>query len=169
MILRALFFIFLLTNTTLFSQKNNSNSIYGELGNYVIKNYDNVFLNRPEAIRSVIKSSSDNLVYYGTFNGLIEYDGKNIKKINIDGDVEKANRSEYVRNIIESDDGILYLSGPRLIGLLEKNQFGSKQYSSLFNKIPDSINKNRQSFINTLKLDNKIYFSTPERIFRWDG
>ena len=169
MILRALFFIFLLTNTTLLSQKNNSNSIYGELGNYVIKNYDNVFLNRPEAIRSVIKSSSDNLVYYGTFNGLIEYDGKNIKKINIDGDVEKANRSEYVRNIIESDDGIIYLSGPRLIGLLEKNQFGSKQYSSLFNKIPDSINKNRQSFINTLKLDNKIYFSTPERIFRWDG
>ena len=169
MISRALFFIFLLTNTTLLSQKNNSNSIYGELGNYVIKNYDNVFLNRPEAIRSVIKSNSDNLVYYGTFNGLIEYDGKNIKKINIEGDVEKANRSEYVRNIIESDNGTIYLSGPRLIGLLEKNQFGSKQYSSLFNKIPDSINKNRQSFINTLKHDNKIYFSTPERIFRWDG
>ncbi len=107
MIFRALFFIFLLTNTTLLSQKNNSNSIYGELGNYVIKNYDNVFLNRPEAIRSVIKSSSDNLVYYGTFNGLIEYDGKNIKKINIDGDFEKANRIEYVRNIIESEDGII--------------------------------------------------------------
>ena len=47
---------------------------------------------------------------------------------------------------------------------MEKNQFGSKQYSSLFNKIPDSINKNRQSFINTLKLDNKIYFSTPESL-----
>ena len=43
MISRALFFIFLLINTTLLSQKNNSNSIYGELGNYVIKNYDNVF------------------------------------------------------------------------------------------------------------------------------
>ena len=40
MILRAIFFIFLLTNTTLLSQKNNSNSIYGELGNYVIKNYE---------------------------------------------------------------------------------------------------------------------------------
>ena len=125
-------------------------------------------LTKANLSHSRLEKFISNLTGAGLMNK-IEYDGKNIKKINIDGDVEKANRSEYVRNIIESDDGIIYLSGPRLIGLLEKNQFGSKQYSSLFNKIPDSINKNRQSFINTLKLDNKIYFSTPERIFRWDG
>ena len=63
-----------------------------------------------------------------------------------------------MRNIIESDDGIIYLSGPRLIGLLEKKISSSKQYSSLFNKIPDSINKNRQSFINTLNLIIKSIF-----------
>ena len=80
MFTRLILFFVIISFSFVFGQDSkNPNSLYEELGNYVIKNYDNVFLDRPEAIRSVIKSSKDNLVYYGTFNGIIEYDGKNVK------------------------------------------------------------------------------------------
>jgi len=160
---------FVLFSLFSFSQKSKSNSLYQELGNYVIKNYDNVFLERPESIWSVIKSSSDNLVYYGTFNGIKEYDGKNVRKISVDGQIEKEIGSEYVKSIIESSTGDLFVSGPYVLGVLLNNEFASKEYISLLTQIPDSINPYQQNFLSIKEFDSKIYASTPEKIFRWDG
>ncbi len=170
MFTRLILFFVIISFSFVFGQDSkNPNSLYEELGNYVIKNYDNVFLDRPEAIRSVIKSSKDNLVYYGTFNGIIEYDGKNVNRIQIKGIVENEVGSEDVRNIIESSSGKIFVSGRSVLGFLQNNEFGSKQYNSLLDQIPDSIDNNRQQFIGTKEFNNKIYFTTPEKIFRWDG
>ena len=164
-----IFFSFLtLFINNIFSQKS-SDFIYQELGNYVIKNYDNTFLDRPESIWSIIKSKKEKLVYYGTFNGIIEYDGNKIRKINVQGQIENEVGSEYVRNMIQTESGEIFVSGPSVMGVLLNNEFASKEYISLLTQIPDSINPYQQNFLGIKEFKNKIYSSTPEKIFRWDG
>ena len=48
------------------------------LGNIEIKNYSNKFLERPESVWSVIRSNKSKKVYFGTYGGILEYDGKNV-------------------------------------------------------------------------------------------
>ena len=167
--LKIFFSFIILFNLKVLAQNKDSEFIFKELGNYVIKNYDNTFLDRPESIWSVIKSSNEKLLYYGTFNGIIEYDGKKIRKIKIQGDIESEVGSEYVKNIIETETGEIFVSGPSVLGVLFYNEFATKEYFSLLNQIPDSINPYQQNFLATKEYEYRIYSNTPEKIFRWDG
>lgn len=167
--LKFFFSFIILFNLKVLAQNKDSEFIFKELGNYVIKNYDNTFLDRPESIWSVIKSSNEKLLYYGTFNGIIEYDGKKIRKIKIKGDIESEVGSEYVKNIIETETGEIFVSGPSVLGVLFYNEFATKEYFSLLNQIPDSINPYQQNFLATKEYEYRIYSNTPEKIFRWDG
>jgi len=51
-----------------------------KLGNSIIENYDNKFLSRPESVWSVIRSNKSKKVYFGTYSGILEYDGNNISR-----------------------------------------------------------------------------------------
>ena len=61
------------------AQKNHFNINDKKLGNLEIKNYTNKFLERPESslvsLRSRIKK-----IFYGTYGGVLEYDGINVKR-----------------------------------------------------------------------------------------
>ena len=59
-----------------------------KLGNFDIKNYSNKFLARPESVWSVIRSNSSKKIYFGTYGGILEYDGKNVNTILVEGEIE---------------------------------------------------------------------------------
>ena len=66
-----------------------------KLGNLEIKNYTNKFLERPESVWSVLRSSKSKKIFYGTYGGVLEYDGINVKSIEIDGPIENEIRTSF--------------------------------------------------------------------------
>ena len=80
-ILSVLLFIFF--SPLSLSQNKNNQTL--SLVNNIIENYSNSFLNRPTSVWSVLRSSQNKMIYYGTFDGILEYNGKDISSISING------------------------------------------------------------------------------------
>ena len=117
-------FFFLLSNLfgvfTLFGQK----AVVSEserLGNFDIKNYSNKFLERPESVWSVLRSNKSKKVYFGTYGGILEYDGKNVNTYT-------AFYSNLIVNDIEKLDLVLdELERIALKNNLTRHQFANSE------------------------------------------
>ena len=165
-------FFFLLLNLSvvfsLFGQK----AIVSEserLGNFDIKNYSNKFLERPESVWSVMRSNNSKKVYFGTYGGILEYDGKSVNTILVEGEIEDEITTSFTRTLIEDSENNIYAAGRGFFGEIVNGAFGSSQYLSLMEKIPDSINPYDQVFWGGVNKDNNIYLYTRDLIFRYNG
>ena len=164
-ILYVLLFIFF--SPLSLSQNKNDQTL--SVGNNIIENYSNSFLNRPTSVWSVLRSSQNKMIYYGTFDGILEYNGKDISSISINGSIEEELETSYVRKIIEDESGSIYAAGRGVFGKLIKNKFGKTVYQSLMDKIPDSINPYNQAFWGAVKQKSNLFLYTRERVFKWNG
>ncbi len=139
------------------------------LGNFDIKNYSNKFLQRPESVWSVIRSNSSKKVYFGTYGGILEYDGKNVNTILVEGEIEDEISTSFTRTLVEDSEDNIYAAGRGFFGKIVNGAYGSSEYLSLMEKIPDSINPYNQVFWGGVNKDNNIYLYTRDLIFRYDG
>ena len=117
-----------------------------KLGNLEIKNYTNKFLERPESVWSVLRSSKSKKIFYGTYGGVLEYDGINVKSIEIDGPIENEIRTSFTRTLLEDQNKNIYAAGGGFFGKIMNSDFGGSEYVSLMEKIPDTINPYIQVF-----------------------
>ena len=140
-----------------------------ERGNYAIQNYDQNKLNRPGYVWGMLKSNEDNLIYMASNRGILEYDGKDVRRVQIKEDTTYRNVMGLARTLVQLDDGTIYVTGDRRFGKLVTNKYGLKEFEYLLHKLPDSIDYRRQIIWGSLEIDNKIYMNTPNFIFRWDG
>ena len=140
-----------------------------KLGNSIIENYDNKFLSRPESVWSVIRSNKSKKVYFGTYSGILEYDGNNINNIEINGEIENQIRTSYTRTLLQDNDNVIYAAGNGFFGKIENDVFGKTTYNSLMEKLPDSINSLNQVFWGGVSKENSIYLYSRDLIFKWDG
>ena len=171
--MRFLFFILFIS----FSVKSQSVSVKQfeerlsyEKGNYAIQNYDQNFLNRPGFIWGILKSNEDDLIYMVGNSGILEYDGVKIRRLtNKEDSTHEVGSMGLARTIIQMKNETIYVSGDNRFGKLVTNQYGFKEFESLIQLLPDSIDYKRQIIWGTAILDNKIYMYTPNFIFRWDG
>jgi hypothetical protein len=162
LLLSLLVFYFL----NLFSQRESSDEFTGKLP---IENFDNQFLNRPKSVWSIHRSSLNNKLLIGTYEGISEFDGQNLKSIKINGEVENEINPSFTRTIIEDDKGQIYVAGGGFFGLINDNAYGNSEYLSLMDKLPDSINPYNQFYWGGLSDKTDIYLYTRESIIRWNG
>ncbi len=169
MINKTIISVLLFTSFTQFSLAQNNYDLSLSVGNNIIENYSNSFLNRPTSIWSILRSSQNKMIYYGTYDGILEYNGKYISSISIDGNIEEELETSYVRKIIEDENGLIYAAGRGVFGKLVKNKFGKTIYQSFMGKIPDSINPYNQFFWGAVKQKSNLFLYTRERVFKWNG
>ena len=139
------------------------------LGNFEIKNYSNKFLERPESVWSVLRSNSSKKVYFGTYDGILEYDAKNVNPILVEGEIEDEIATSFTRTLVEDSKNNLYTAGRGFFGQIVNGPYGNSEYLSLMGKIPDSINPYDQVFWGGVNKDNSIYLYTRDLIFRYNG
>lgn len=153
------------------SNKDFFERISNERGNYPTQNYNQNFLNRPGFVWGVLKSQNENLIYLATNNGILEYDGVNVKTIEVKRDTSysRVGGRPRARTLVEMNDGTIYATGVNRFGKLTKNQFGFMEYEYLLHKLPDSIDYRRQYIWGAFEHNNKVIFYTPNYIFSWDG
>ena len=167
MIKRVLFLTLLVFySLNLFSQTESSDEFTGKLP---IENFDNQFLNRPKSVWSIHRSSLNNKLLIGTYEGISEFDGQNLKSIEINGEIENEINPSFTRTIIEDDKGQIYVAGGGFFGLVSENAYGNSEYLSLMDKLPDSINPYNQFYWGGLSDKSNIYLYTRESIIRWNG
>ena len=165
--LQILFLILLIFNSSnLFTQTESSLKFGGKLP---IENFDNQFLNRPKSVWSILRSSSNNKLLIGTYEGISEFDGQNLKSIEIKGEIENQINPSFTRTIIEDEKGQVYVAGGGFFGRIFDNAYGNSEYSSLMNKLPDSINPYNQFYWGGLSNKSEVYLYTRESIIRWNG
>ena len=139
------------------------------LGNFEIKNYSNKFLERPESVWSIIRSNKSKKVYFGTYGGILEYDGKNVNTISVDGEIENEIVTSFTRTLVEDSENNLYAAGRGFFGKIVNGPYGNSEYLSLMEKIPDSINPYTQVFWGGVNKENSIYLYSRDLVLRYDG
>ena len=107
-----LIFLFFLSNTN-GQEILNGNS---QLGNLEINNFSNKFLDRPESVWSVLRSSKSKKIYYGTYGGILEYDGNEMKSISIEGEIENEIVPSFTRTLLEDSEMNIYAAGRGFFG-----------------------------------------------------
>lgn len=140
-----------------------------QLGNLEINNFSNKFLDRPESVWSVLRSSKSKKIYYGTYGGVLEYDGNEIKSISIQGEIENEIVPSFTRTLLEDSEMNIYAAGSGFFGKISRNSYGNSEYSSLMEKLPDSINPYNQVFWGGVNKENEIYLYSRELVFRYKG
>lgn len=108
-----------------------------------------------------LAQDADGLMYAGNNHGVLQYDGVRWRLIRVD------NRSA-VRSLAVADDGRIYVGAQREFGYLEPDSLGRLQYHSLIDHVPDQA----RGFLDVWEIiirDDGVYFSTFERLLRWDG
>lgn len=103
----------------------------------------------------------DGLVYAGNNHGVLQYDGSRWRLIPLE------NRS-VVRSLMRASDGAIYVGGQRELGFLAPDELGRLTYHSLMQKVPDEI-RDFMDVWEVVELSDGIYFSTFQRLLRFDG
>ena len=160
-----LLFLFVFKNTNGQEIKNENS----QLGNLEINNFSNKFLDRPESVWSVLRSSKSKKIYYGTYGGVLEYDGNEMKSISIEGEIEDEIIPSFTRTLLEDSEMKIYAAGRGFFGKISRNSYGDSEYSSLMQKLPDSINPYNQVFWGGVNKESEIYLYSRELIFRYNG
>ncbi|MCA0387832.1 MAG: hypothetical protein LCH52_04990 [Bacteroidetes bacterium] len=104
---------------------------------------------------------SRGIMYFANTEGILEYDGVSWRVIRLP-------KGETCRALHRASDGTLYVAGFNEIGKLQLNSSGNAEYHSLKSKIPAESNNFSDVWL-IAELNGKIYFSTYDRIFVYDG
>ena len=126
-------------------EKYTSNVNDKKLGNLEIKNYTKIF-RKARVVWSVLRSSKSKKIFYGTYGGVLEYDGINVRSIEIEGPIENEIRTSFTRTLLEDQNKNIYAAGGGFFGKIIDSDFGGSEYVSLMEKIPDTINPYIQVF-----------------------
>ena len=70
-------------------------------------------------------------IFYGTYGGVLEYDGINVKSIEIDGPIENEIRTSFTRTLLEDRNKNIYAAGGGFFGKIIDSDFGGSEYISL--------------------------------------
>ena len=171
--MRLFLFLFfpLIINAQSVLEEDFSKRLDDERGNYSIQNYDQNFLGRPGYVWGIMKSKVDNLIYMASNQGILEYDGVDIRLVQVkeDSSYQKGFATGLSRTLVQMEDGTIYVTGNSKFGRLVKNDFGLVEYEYLLHKLPDSIDYKRQVIWGSLEHEGKLVFYTPNFVFRWDG
>jgi hypothetical protein len=143
-------FLFLIQTLNLFAQLNN------EEGNPFIRNFTPKEYKGAEQIWAIVQDSRG-VMYFGNGNGVMEFDGKNFRFI------ELPNQS-LVRSLAIDDNDRIYVGGIGEIGYLDADDNGQLVYKSYLNRI-DSVHRNFSDVWSTFSTSDGVYYFTHDIIF----
>lgn len=133
--------------------------VQSEKGLPFIVNYSPKTFNGAAQVWSV-QEDDRGIMYFGSQNCLLEYDGNKWAKINFN-----STASGSVRAMAKYKDGTIYLGNVGDLGYLAKDSLGQTQFRSLLGLIPKE-NRNFFDIWTIYATDNSIYFQSREYIFR---
>ena len=132
--MRLFLFLFfpLIINAQSVLEEDFSKRLDDERGNYSIQNYDQNFLGRPGYVWGIMKSKVDNLIYMASNQGILEYDGVDIRLVQVkeDSSYQKGFATGLSRTLVQMEDGTIYVTGNSKFGRLVKNDFGFRSVLS---------------------------------------
>ncbi len=107
---------------------------------------------------SVTQDSRD-IMYFGSSEYVMEYDGVNWRKISVPG-------QGYILSVSEGPDSLIYVGGVNDFGRLTLNKYGNTVYTSLGKQLVDSIEIDRVWKIYADQ--TSVYFCTLNYIFKYN-
>ena len=129
-----------------------------EMGEPLLQNYDPTDYGSHGQIWSIIQDKRG-VMYFGTTNGITEFDGTNWRHLEI------SNHST-IRSLAMDPEGRIYFGAVSDLGMLGCDNKGSLNYHSLKVKIPEK-HRNFADVWRTLITSHGIYFVLQDKIFRW--
>jgi serine phosphatase RsbU (regulator of sigma subunit) len=128
-----------------------------KLTNYGPRQYGNIY----EATNMCSAQDPRGIFYFGTANGLLEFDGYFWRFIPVKTGL-------WIRSLAIDSANIIYIGAQNEFGYLKIDSLGNFAYQSL----SDSVKNKTFPFSSIWKihiLNNKVYFQAEENIFEYDG
>lgn len=126
----------------------------------LIENYSYQSYNAGTANWSIIEDDRG-IMYFSNNRGILEYDGQNWELI-------ESPKQQVARSLAKDEKGVIYVGFVGDIGFLKSDTKGKTIFSSLKSKLPIEHQVFKEVW-NTFSLNEKIYFQTKSKLFRWDG
>lgn len=98
------------------------------------------------------------IMYFGSNNGVLKYDGTNWRKIRVSNGTVARSFALY--------NGTVYVGASGEIGYLAPDSVGKMSYRSLMKYVPP-LDREFTNVWNTVELDGGVYFHSYLRIMRW--
>ena len=114
---------------------------------------------------SVLEDESG-IMYFGTQNDLLEYDGVKWRKIKFK-DSTGANLGTVIRSMAKNKKGTIFYGGFGDLGYLDFDSLGQRRSNSLLKLVPFA-NRNFLDIWSSYATESGIYFQSREYIFRLD-
>lgn len=108
-----------------------------------------------------ITQGTDGLMYFGTNDGVLEYDGNNWRQI-------KIPNNSIVRSLCVDSSGQIYVTGSSDFGYLAPDSIGQLVFFSLRPYMKEG-EKGFGEVWDVVAVSDGIYFKTLDKIFHWDG
>jgi PAS domain S-box-containing protein len=127
-------------------------------GSYIINNYTPDDYEASTQIFS-IEQDTRGVMYFGNFNGLIEFEGNNWNKY------ELPNKA-LPHALAHDNNGKIYIGAANEIGYLSSLKFGEAKYFSLLKYLPE----NERNFNEVIKIfftSDGVYFLLLDKIFQY--
>ena len=107
----------------------------------------------------MVAQDSHGVIYVANTTALLVFDGASWQNIQIPG--------HMVLSLAVDDKGTIYTGGRGEIGYFRPDSQGKLQYNSLMEHLNDG-QKNFSYVFRTFCIKDKVYFSSPESVLRWD-
>src|ERR1700681_3771501 len=130
-----------------------------ELGMPVLHNYTVKETNGANQVWAIIQDGRG-VLFFGTSNAIVEYDGVTWRRIPIP--------SPVARSFAMDAAGRIWVGANATVGYLEPDANGTLQFVSLLEKIPPE-HRNFNDVWQVLITPQGNYFRSYERLFRWYG
>ncbi|HKC37487.1 MAG TPA: two-component regulator propeller domain-containing protein, partial [Chitinophagaceae bacterium] len=114
---------------------------------------------------SILEDESG-IMYFGTQNDLLEYDGVKWRKIKF-RDSTGANLGTVIRSMAKNNKGTIFYGGFGDLGYLDFDSLGQRRSNSLLKLVPFA-NRNFLDIWSSYATESGIYFQSREYIFRLD-
>ncbi|MCK4344268.1 MAG: SpoIIE family protein phosphatase, partial [Bacteroidales bacterium] len=150
----TLLFVFLISfNHSIFSQPIFEKG-YLSILNYTTEDY------KKEAQNFAIIQDKRGVMYFGNNRGVLEYDGKFWRPIDI--------KEKPVFSLAIDENGKIFVGSMNEFGYLAPDSVGNLQYHSLIQYLNEN-DKNFGDVWKTFATSEGVYFQTSGAIFRWDA
>ena len=113
-----------------------------------------------------VLEDENGIMYFGTQNDLLEYDGVKWRKIKF-RDSAGAFVATVIRSMAKNNNGTIFYGGYGDLGYLDFDSLGQRRSNSLLNLVP-FVNRNFLDIWSTYATGSGIYFQSREYIFRLD-
>jgi serine phosphatase RsbU (regulator of sigma subunit)/ligand-binding sensor domain-containing protein len=137
-----------------------SSSVFAqnELGSPYIKNYAPKEYNAGASIWDITQDK-DGLMYFGSEEGLLQYDGSNWQLIPVTNNTN-------VRALDVDEEGVIYVGAINEFGYLGKDSLKRPIYISLSEKVEEKYQEFSDVW-NVYATKDGVFFFTFKRVFRW--